>query len=142
MRFMTPVFGADGVEIGQMPIGQGEPTPLPTLRDVSAEAEARNEAIDEAFAEINPRLYDARSNFARAQQTTQGFVRQVQELREAMQQLRPLSPDAPIGMAAERAQQMRALQEQLSELEQEVAAAGEEEKAAMMLVTRILQEGA
>ncbi len=139
MRFTTPVFGADGQQIGEVALGQGEARPLPTYRDPVKEAEERERRIDELFQQHDPTMFAARKRLEACHQATAGYLRRVAEIQEAIQQLRPLSPDAPLGMAEERAQSMHALRTQLTEMTEEAAAAYEEEQVARRAVDALLE---
>ena len=149
-----PIFGVNGPEgeldvrtprtpDGFQPRGQGAPVESEYFhfRDPAREAEEKERRIDELFRLANPALYDARLKLQLRQRTTAGFLRQIHELREAMA-LPSISPDAPIGVAAERAFRLRTLQEQLKELEAEAAAALEEQQQAQQVVDALIQVSA
>ena len=66
------MFGADGEQIGEVALGQGEARPLPTYRDPVKEAEERERRIDELFQQHDPTMFAARSDW-KLHQATAGY---------------------------------------------------------------------
>jgi predicted nucleic acid-binding Zn-ribbon protein len=139
IRFTAPVF-ENGIQVGSMPIGQMDPQPLPQYRDVASEQAARIAWSAEAMRAANPELFAARRQLLRCQQTTLHYGNLVSDLRFAISQksaeMNSANPDY-VGLAAERREQLRALQAQLSEAEEEYDAAVEEETVAREALAKL-----
>lgn len=140
-RFTMPVFGEGGELVAEIPVGQQLSTPLPILRDPVAEAEAAAQKTEQLFYEANPRLYLAHEAVRKTRQTREYYAGVVNDLRfkVSTKSARVNSdPGTIAGAREELAQELRGLQAQLADMEEEYLAATEEETAAREALAKVM----
>jgi len=138
----TPVISTDSAgvvteeivrprrQLGRLDFAPPEPVAFSLPRDPVAETAAKIAEGEKLWRSLNPTLYDARAQHAKAVRVVQHYARELSDLRfslsQAQSEMLNTSPHTPVGIKEQRQQHVHALAAGLADAAAEYQAAMEE----------------